>query len=68
MESTEDYKKFIINSPIKNKLCVLTMHLPRFLWIIRDYEDDKPIGDGIYDGTSVYVKKLASSEFFDKST
>jgi len=39
------------------------MHFPRFLWTIRLYENDKATGDGIYDGTSVYVEQLADCEF-----
>lgn len=63
LTTVNDYKIFLLENPIKEKLNILTMHLPRFLWIIREYENGRPLHDGIYDGTSVYVKQLASSEF-----
>ena len=63
LNNIQEYKKFLLESPIKEKTSILTMHLPRFLWIIRLFENDEPIGDGIYDCTSVYGEQLADCEF-----
>ena len=37
-----------------NKDEILTLSLPRFMWIVRAYENDKLVYDLIYDGISVY--------------
>ncbi len=65
LTTLRDYKESILKISMNEKLNILTMHLPRFLWVIRHYENDKLIGDGIYDATSVYVKRLAYAEFYD---
>lgn len=63
LKNVQNYKNSLLKDPIKGKMKILTMHLPRFLWIIRLFENDEPIGDGVYDGTSVYVKQLTDCEF-----
>jgi hypothetical protein len=63
LTNIRDYKKFLMEKAIEDTMNILTMHLPRFLWIIRLFENDIPLSDGIYDATSVYVKQLADCEF-----
>lgn len=67
LTSVSEYKKFLIENSIKDKVDVLTESLPRFLWIVRFIHKNKHIGDQIYDGTSVYVNKLMSVEFLNDS-
>ncbi len=63
LTSVVDYKEHLLSSSMKNKIDKLFTSLPKFLWIIRFYHERKLIGDLIYDGTSVYVKRLMSVEY-----
>jgi hypothetical protein len=56
LTTVQGYKQSLLESQIKDKMDVLTTSLPRFLWIIRAYEDNQLIWDRIYDGTSVYAR------------
>jgi hypothetical protein len=54
----KEYKKYLINEKISNKKKILNEEMPRFLWIIRGTYSNKTYFDRIYDGTSVFKKKL----------
>ena len=56
LTTVQGYKKSLLESQINDKMDVLITSLPRFLWIIRAYEDNQLIWDRIYDGTSVYAR------------
>jgi len=57
LTSIQEYKKFLLQNRIKDKTKVLTMSLPRFVWIIRAHKDpNQPLWDKIYDGTSTFVR------------
>lgn len=57
-----EYKGFLRNHFIKDKVEILTTPLPRFLWIIRSHLEGMPVID-IYDGTSVIPKRLLTVQF-----
>lgn len=59
----KDYKKFLLNRGVENKTSILTMPLPRFLWIIRLCHNNRTISDQIYDTTSIYTKELKSIKY-----
>ncbi|RZN36359.1 MAG: hypothetical protein EFT35_07990 [Methanophagales archaeon ANME-1-THS] len=50
------YKKELLGARIEDKMEILKMFLPRFLWVIRTYYKNEPFRDDIYDGTSVYAR------------
>ncbi|NMX22192.1 hypothetical protein C5S30_07210 [ANME-1 cluster archaeon GoMg4] len=52
------YKKYLLTCPIEEKIEILTMPLPRFVWVIRLFFKNQPLRDYIYDATSVYVRRL----------
>ena len=66
--SVKRYKKFLLKKAFcgvkeddqehpmayYNKDEILTFSLPRFMWIVRAYENDKLVYDVIYDGISIY--------------
>lgn len=52
------YKKTLLDRTFKGKERILTSFMPRFIWIIRAHNNNTPIFDEIYDGTSVYPKKV----------
>lgn len=59
----KQYKKFIWQHSCEGKEETLCKHLPRFLWIIRYNYDGMPIMDYVFDGTSVFPKKISVLEF-----
>ena len=58
-----EYKEFLWNHFIEDKTEILTTILPRFLWVIRSLLDGVPIIDDVYDGTSVFPKRLLTVRF-----
>lgn len=52
------YKKTLLGLTFEEKERIITSFMPRFIWIIRAQIDNIPIFDEIYDGTSVYPKKV----------
>jgi len=52
LKTVQDYKKFLLSQRIADKDNVLTLHLPRFLWVIRVLMGEKPSYDSVYDGTT----------------
>ena len=63
LTSVQDYKKFLLRKQIKNKIYLLTLSSPRFMWIIRAYINKQPRWDLVYDGTSIYPKPFTSITF-----
>ena len=64
LTSVRRYKKFLLKKSIYEKEKVLTQSLPRFIWIIRAYDNDKPKYDLIYDGISLYPRKFLTRIVF----
>jgi len=60
------YKEFLRNHFIQDKVKILTTSLPRFLWIIWFHLNGTPVIDDVYDGTSVFPKRLLTVRFHDK--
>lgn len=60
------YKEFLWNHFIEDKVKILTTSLPRFLWVIRFHLNGIPVVDDVYDGTSVFPKRLLTVRFCDK--
>lgn len=61
-----DIEEIIRNKSIMktiNKSDILTMFLPRFLWIIRLYRNNRPVWEDLYDGTSIYPEKKLTVRF-----
>lgn len=64
--SVRKYKEFLLGKSVMDKLEKLTMSLPRFLWILRFFEDssiDSPLLDIVFDGTSVFPKEVTRIYF-----
>lgn len=57
------YKKYLLKKQINDKIEILCMSLPRFMWIIRILYKNQPIQDYVYDATSVYVRRLRCVEY-----
>ena len=54
LTDVKEYKEYLREKDIADKKVILTMHLPRFLWIIRAQYMEIPHYDLVYDGTAVY--------------
>jgi len=63
LTQVKDYKKYLIKQSIKEKERILTAPLPRFLWIIRIYDDGMPVIDRIFDGTAVFPENIRTVRF-----
>jgi len=64
--SVRKYKEFLLGKSVMDKLEKLTMSLPRFLWVLRLFEDssiDSPLLDIVFDGTSVFPKEVTRIYF-----
>jgi len=61
--SNRDYKKFLLNNALENKIKYLSMPLPRYIWIVRTFYRNSPFKDYVFDSTSVYPRKLTSISF-----
>lgn len=74
--SVRRYKKFLLKKAffgidkdeqghimVYNKDKILTLSLPRYMWIVRAYENDKLKYDAIYDGISVYPNECFTIVF-----
>ncbi len=53
LTTVQSYKKFLLKKRFKNKKEILLKLLPRFLWLIQIYNDDKRIRDLVFDATSI---------------
>ena len=58
LTQVNQYKQYLLKHPFKNKVEILIKSLPRFLWVIRDHLNGRPILDHVYDGTAVFPKEL----------
>ncbi|RLI81205.1 hypothetical protein DRP07_07830 [Archaeoglobales archaeon] len=58
LTQVNEYKKTLLNLAFEEKERILTSPMPRFIWIIRAHINNIPIFDEVYDGTSVYPKKV----------
>lgn len=61
--SNRDYKNFLLNKSVKNKVRLLCMSLPRHMWIIRVFYRCHPFKDYVFDATSVFPRKLITVSF-----
>jgi len=59
----QKYKKFLAGENIENKWENLTSSMPRFIWVIRNYYDEKILVDTLFDATSVFAKPLKSIDY-----
>jgi len=57
LTSVQKYKELLLDNYIENKVNVLTKCLPKFLWVMRFYENELPQIDIVYDGTSIYPRE-----------
>ncbi len=60
----QDYKKYILDIPLKEKIEFLKCPLPRFLWVIRSYARDYHLRDTIIDATSHYRRPIYEINYF----
>ncbi|MFA5269589.1 MAG: hypothetical protein WC379_16610 [Methanoregula sp.] len=60
-----DYKKFLLEKSFSDKVDIMTMTFPRFLWVIRYTILGKVKEDDIYDATSVFPILIKTIEFTD---
>lgn len=61
-----DIEDFTSKKSVKktiHKFDILTMFLPRFLWVIRLCRDKVPVWEDLYDGTSIYPEKKLTVKF-----
>lgn len=58
LTTVQKYKQKLLTMKVKNKVDILSILLPRFLWILSIYEKEKLSWDFIYDGTSVHPSSL----------
>ncbi len=63
LTQVKEYKKFLWKYLIEDKIKVLITSLPRFLWVIRFHYRGAPVMDDVYDGTSVFPKRLLTIRF-----
>jgi hypothetical protein len=58
IQQVNNYKAELLNADIENKEQHLKAFMPRFMWIMRRSINGKPDTDVIYDGTSIYPRRL----------
>ena len=65
LTTIQEYKSYLLRKQIKEKMKILKMSFPRFIWIERTFEKDerKPVQDDIFDGTAIRCQKLMSVEY-----
>jgi hypothetical protein len=59
----EKYKEYLLSKNINNKIKVLTIPMPKYMWVVRAYYDDEPVFDDVFDGTSVYLQHLLTVKY-----
>lgn len=66
LTSVKDYKKYLLSQKVDNKITIMMMSLPRFLWVMRLTNNGNTMIDSIYDTTSVSAKKLVNIKYIRK--
>lgn len=57
LTTSNEYKKYLSTKNITNKINILVINLPRFIWIIRVYNSNE-VKDTILDATDTIIQKV----------
>lgn len=60
-----DYKNFLLSRTFSDKVNILKMNFPRFIWVMRATFQDKIKRDLVFDGTSVFPILIKQIDFSD---
>ena len=52
------YKEYLLKSNIKDKIKILSKHLPKYLWVHRIFINDIIHTDIVYDATGIFAKPI----------
>ncbi len=64
LTTVQKFKKELLKKQFNDKKDVLIKFLPKYLWIIRIFSDNKIICDYAFDATSIFPKRVLFSIFY----